>query len=183
MRARATTPTRRRPGPPRAEVRAVPLRERALRLVAEPTPRQLDRHVPHVAVARLADPLLVMLRPALVRRRHEPGQRPDLAPVAERAPAEELADQHRGDRLAHGPQPRQLPHLRPGPGLRRVRRSVASVASGMALGAASRDPRGPPRRPQRQHPRREVLHLGPLAPEARQERRRQRRAVPAPHRA
>ena len=90
FRANATIPTFRArafPAPNRAEYHSA---QRALRLVPQPAPRQLDHHPPHPPIARLADPLLAPALAAGIRRRRQARQAPQLAAVPDLTPAEEL---------------------------------------------------------------------------------------------
>src|SRR2546426_6807330 len=57
------------PTTPLAEALLVPPTQRTLRLKPQPAPRDLDRHGPNVAVARLANPLLPTQLATLIRRR------------------------------------------------------------------------------------------------------------------
>lgn len=72
------------------EARAVPPTERALRLPAEPSPRELDREGAQVAVAGFADSLLAREIAARAPRAAQPRRCADLASVPKLAPREEL---------------------------------------------------------------------------------------------
>src|SRR5213593_1195954 len=96
------------PDPPHAtapvpEAGMVPARQGALRLPAQPRPRDLDRHRPDESVPGLRDPLLALQVAALIRRGREPGEAAHFAPVGKLPPAEEL----------HHVQPRALQADRP----------------------------------------------------------------------
>lgn len=69
-----------------AEARPVPLRQRTLGLEAKPGPRLLDRP-PDPAAAILADPLLPLLRSAVVGSGRQSGKRSYLSAVLEASPA------------------------------------------------------------------------------------------------
>src|SRR5688572_9294958 len=77
-------------GPGGGVLLVIPPGERALRLVLDPSPGDLDELRPHVPIARLRDAQLTLDRAALVWRGTEPDERAQLAPVVERPPREEL---------------------------------------------------------------------------------------------
>src|SRR5215204_5024665 len=57
--------------------------ERAVRLMSQPQPGELDRLVARARIARLADPLLAVGPSAAPRARREPDVAGDLAPIVE----------------------------------------------------------------------------------------------------
>src|SRR5262245_25581326 len=100
-----------RPPVPRPEAPVVPRAERAARLPAQPQPGQLHDQRPHVPVARLADPLLALALPAVIRRRRQAHQRPQLLAALDPPPGEQLGHQDPGAAHAHRLEPQQPAHL------------------------------------------------------------------------
>lgn len=70
----------------------IPLRQRAVGLIAEPPPRDVDGERPDLAVAGFRHALLAMPIAALIRRRGEAGQCAHLTTILKLSPAEELHD-------------------------------------------------------------------------------------------
>ena len=74
----------------------IPQGERARGLIPDPGPRELHHHAPHVGIAGACDPLLATHLPALIEGRRETDQRPELAAVADLAPAKHFRRQDPG---------------------------------------------------------------------------------------
>ncbi len=72
------------------EALLLPKAEIALGLEPKPPPRNLDRHPSDMAIARMADPLLLMLIPALKGSRSQARQCPNLFRIPKLPPAKEL---------------------------------------------------------------------------------------------
>src|SRR6185295_5236437 len=100
----------------RAESLPVPPTQLTLRLPAQPTPRNLDRHRSHPDIAGAIDPLLaVQAVAAAVRSRRQAGQPTHLAPIAELPPSEKLHHEQPRAVDPDGPQQQQLTDLDLGP--------------------------------------------------------------------
>src|SRR5262249_18714551 len=87
-----------------------PAAERAVRLMPQPQPGELDRHAARPPVAGLGDALLVVRTAAAERARRQPDIARHFPPVGER-PVIDLAHQRARDLDVDAPEPLQLLHL------------------------------------------------------------------------
>ena len=146
----------------RPKTRVKPPTQRAVRLMPQPRPGELDTERPHPPIATAADALLGDGLVAAVRSRRQSHDGPQLSAIAKRPPRVELRRQRqravqRDAAQLHQPRGLRGHHIGRGP--------YARAALPLEF------------EPARFH----VAHRRPVAQESRDQRHRERAAIPQPH--